>query len=102
MRCAVSYSNKSVDPEDWKGKPTGVPRTMNVKRIAAFAAFGLLAATWLTVVVVGAFFEPSKAVWIAIVTAAAIATEVALWLGATIAGITLFEKLRARLRLRRS
>jgi hypothetical protein len=74
---------------------------MNVKRVAAVAAIALLAATWLAVIVVGTFFEPSKAVWFAIVSAAAIATEAALWLGATIAGITLFGKLRARLWFRR-
>jgi hypothetical protein len=75
---------------------------MNVKRLAACAAVALLGITWLAVLVIGLFFEPSKAAWFAIVTAAAIATEVAFWLGATIAGITVFAKLRARLRLRRT
>jgi hypothetical protein len=75
---------------------------MNVKLIATCTAFGLLALTWFAVLVVGVFFEPSRAAWLGIVTAAAIATEVAIWVGASIAGIALFARVREKLRLRRS
>ena len=73
--------------------------TRNKKLIAA-AAIGLLVATWAIVLVIGLFFEPSLALWLGIVTAAALATEAALWVGAAFAGIALFAKVRARLRLR--
>jgi hypothetical protein len=74
--------------------------TRNKKAIAAIAAIALLVITWSIVLVVGVFFRPSLPVWVAIVTAAALATEAALWIGAGIAGITLFQKVRNRLRLR--
>ncbi len=74
--------------------------TRNKKTIAAVAAVALLVLTWSVVLIVGFFFRPSLTVWIGIVTAAALATEAALWIGAGIAGITLFQKIRNRVRLR--
>lgn len=74
----------------------------NMKKLAGIAAIGLLAVTWGAMLVIGLFFEPSTTTWVAIVTAAALATEIAMWIGASIAGITVFQKIRDRLRLRRS
>lgn len=74
--------------------------TRNKKAIAAIAAVALLVLTWSAVLIVGVFFEPDLALWVGIVTAAAIATEAALWVGAGIAGIALFQRIRDRLRLR--
>jgi hypothetical protein len=68
--------------------------TRSKKVIAALAAVALLVLTWAAVLIVGLFFKPSLAVWFGIVTAAAIATEVALWVGAAIAGIALFQHIR--------
>ena len=76
--------------------------TLSKKAIAAIAAVVLLIITWSTVLVVGFFFRPSLALWFGIVTAAAIATEIALWVGAGIAGIAVFQRIRERLRLRSS
>lgn len=70
------------------------------RTIAAAIAVGLLVLTWTGVLIVGFLFRPSLAVWVGIVTAAAIATEIALWVGAGIAGIALFQKVRNRIRLR--
>ena len=71
------------------------------KAIAAVAAIVLLILTWGAVLIVGIFFEPSLALWAGIVTAAALATEGALWIGAGIAGIAVFQRIRNRLRFRR-
>jgi len=74
--------------------------TLSKKAIAAVAAVALLTVTWAAVLIVGFFFRPSLTLWVGIVTAAAIATEVALWVGAGIAGIAIFQRIRNRLRLR--
>lgn len=72
----------------------------NRKTVAALSAVGLLMLTWSAVLVVGFLFRPSLNVWIGIVTAAAIATEIALWIGAGIAGIALFKRVRNRIWMR--
>lgn len=69
------------------------------KLFAGIAALALVTTAWL-----GAFFawlllDPGLAQWTLIVTIAAIATEIALWIGAVVLGITAIQRLRERFRL---
>ena len=66
--------------------------------VAAIVA--LLIVTWGVVLAVGFIVRPSLPVWLGIVAAAAILSEIALWIGTAVAGIALFQKVRDRLRLR--
>lgn len=70
------------------------------KAMIAAGIVALLVVTWTAVLAIGFIVRPSLPVWFGIVTAAAIVSEIALWIGAAVAGIALFQKVRDRLRLR--
>ena len=70
------------------------------KAMIAAGAIALLVVTWTVVLTIGFVVRPSLPVWVGIVTAAAILSEVALWIGAAVAGVAVFQKVRDRLRLR--
>jgi hypothetical protein len=72
------------------------------KKLIAFGLLGLVALVWAGAAAALALFEPSIAQWTLIVTAAALATEGAMWVGAVLLGIEAIRRLRARIWLRRA
>lgn len=70
------------------------------RTLAAAAAVALVALSWLGVAIAAMFFQLSKVQLILVVAAAALVTEGALYVGAVFLGLTLFQRVRARLRLR--
>ena len=71
------------------------------KKLIAFGLLGLVVLVWAGAAASLVLFEPTIAQWTLIVTAAALATEAALWIGAVLLGIEAIQRLRARLRLKR-
>lgn len=65
----------------------------------AIMAFVLL--VWVAVMLVYILRHPTLAEWTLIVTAAAVATEVAVWVGAAILGISALQRVWGWIRLRR-
>jgi len=72
------------------------------KKLIAAGAIALVALAWLGVGAALLFFEPTLAQWTLIVTAAAVATEAAMWIGAVLLGIEAIGRLRARLRFKKA
>lgn len=67
---------------------------MNWKKTALFLVWGLVAAG--AAFLVGLYFaEPTKAEWIAAVTAVAVMTEIAFWVTAGVLGVTVIESRKA-------
>ena len=75
----------------------GSTRSPRTRFILAAAAVILVVCAWLGVAAVALFFEPTTAQWVAAVTAAAVITEGALYVGAALLGITLFKRIRGLL-----
>jgi hypothetical protein len=72
------------------------------KKAIAFALLAFVVLAWIGVAASLWLLEPSLAQWTLIVTAAALASEGAIWVGAVLLGIEAFARLRAKFRLRRS
>jgi len=72
------------------------------KKLIAFGLLGFVALVWAGAAASLVLLEPTIAQWALIVTAAALATEAALWIGAVLLGIEAIRRLRARLWLKRS
>ena len=73
----------------------------NRKLLIGLGAFGVAVLAWLGAAAAWFFFDPSLAQWTMIVTVAALATELALWVGAAVLGITALQRVRNWMRLRR-
>ena len=71
------------------------------KKLIAAGAIALVVLAWLGAGAAFLIFEPTLAQWTLIVTAAALATEAALWIGAVLLGIEAIGRLRARLRFKK-
>ena len=71
------------------------------KMIAAIVVGGLIL-TWTGVVVASLLLDLSKGQKVAMVLGLAVATEIALWVGGALLGITALARIRGWLRLRRS
>lgn len=69
------------------------------KLVAGIAALALVTTAWLGAFLAWLLLDPSLAQWTLIVTIAAVSTEVALWIGAVVLGITAIQRLRDRFRL---
>ncbi len=72
------------------------------KKLLAAILLGLVVAVWTAAAAAFFLLEPSLAQWTLIVTAAALATEGAMWVGAVLLGIEAIRRLRARIWLRRA
>jgi hypothetical protein len=72
------------------------------KKLLAAILLGLVATVWAAAVTALFLLEPTLAQWTMIVTAAALATEGAMWIGAVLLGIEAIRRLRARIWLRRA
>jgi hypothetical protein len=72
------------------------------KKAVALALLAFVALVWIGVAASLLLLEPSLAQWTLIVTAAALASEGAMWVGAVLLGIEAIARLRAKFRLRRS
>ena len=72
------------------------------KKLIAAGVIALVVLAWLGVGAALMFLEPTLAQWTLIVTAAAVATEAALWIGAVLLGIEAIGRLRARLRFKKA
>jgi len=70
---------------------------MKVKWIILSVAIAAVVAAWSAVAVAYFFFEPSRAIWIALVTAGALSLEALLWVGAGVLGWSFLAGRRARL-----
>ncbi|HRO04605.1 MAG TPA: hypothetical protein PLS69_13465 [Terricaulis sp.] len=70
---------------------------MKVKWIILSIAIAAVIAAWSAVAVAYFFFEPSRAVWIALVTAGALSLEALLWVGAGVLGWSFLAGRRAML-----
>lgn len=73
-----------------------------MKLLIGLAALALVLVAWTGVALAYFLFDPTLAQWTVIVTIAAVATEVAVWIGAAILGISALQRLRRWTRLRRS
>ncbi len=72
------------------------------KKLIAVALLGLVVLVWAGAAAALFLFEPSIAQWTLIVTAAALATEGAMWVGAVLLGIEAIRRVRSRLWMRRA
>lgn len=72
------------------------------KKLLAFALVGTVILTWVGVVIAVRLFDPSMGQKTVIVTVAAIISEVALWIGVALLGITALDKFRLSPLLRKS
>lgn len=70
---------------------------MKVKWIVLSIAIAAVVAAWSAVAIGYFFFEPSRAVWIALVTAGALSLEALLWVGAGVLGWSFLSGRRAML-----
>jgi hypothetical protein len=70
------------------------------KKMLAVGLVSIVALTWLGVFVALRFFEPSLAQKTLIITVAAVISEVALWIGAAVLGITALNRFRVSSLLR--
>lgn len=71
------------------------------RRLVGAALLAFVALVWASAFLALKLFEPSVAQWTLIVTAAAIATEVAMWAGVALLGWTALDRFRVWKRLRR-
>lgn len=71
------------------------------RRLLRIAVLGLLVLPWIGVAIVWLLFEPTAAHWVLVITAAAVATEIGLYVGAALLGLSAFERIRNRLHLGR-
>lgn len=71
------------------------------KKLIAAGLLALVVLAWAGAALSLVLFEPSLAQWTIIVTVCAVATEVAMWVGAVLLGIEAIGRLRAKLRFRR-
>ena len=69
--------------------------------LSGLVLLALVLLVWAGVFLSWALFDASLAQWTLIVTAAAVATEVAIWIGAALLGFTALQRFSAWRRLRR-
>jgi len=69
-------------------------RNSRLRRITAIAAITIVILAWTGVAVTLLLFEPNVATRATILVAAAILTELMLWVGAAFLGVTLFDRFR--------
>jgi hypothetical protein len=72
------------------------------RKLIAALVVGALVLAWAGVVGASVLFDLSKGQKVAMVLALAVATEVALWVGGVLLGITALARIHGWLRLRRS
>ena len=63
---------------------------------------GLVVLAWTGALIALLLFKPSLAQWTLIVTAAAIVSEIAMWIGVALLGLTMLDRFRIWSRLRGS
>jgi hypothetical protein len=80
--------------------PRHVRRGWRTTAVAALVA--LVVFSWTGVAAAALLFELTTRQWVVAVAAAAVVTEVALYVGAVVLGIAVLQRVRSRLRLRRS
>ena len=71
------------------------------QRMAVALLLAVIALSWAAVGAAALFLDLTSRQWILAVAAAAVATEVALYIGAVFLGLAVFQRIRSRLRLRR-
>lgn len=71
------------------------------RTLAAAATVTLVAVSWAGVAVAALFLDLTTKQWVLAVAGAAVVTEGALYIGAVFLGLTLFQRIRTRLRLPR-
>jgi NhaP-type Na+/H+ or K+/H+ antiporter len=69
-------------------------RNPRLRRSVAIAAVATVILTWTGVAVTLFLFEPNVATRAAILVAAAVLTELMVWVGAAFLGVTLFDRFR--------
>ena len=72
------------------------------KKLIAAGLLAFVVLVWVGVAAAFVLLEPNLAQWTMIVTAAAVASEAAMWVGAVLLGIEAIQRLRARMRFRRA
>ena len=72
------------------------------KKLIGAVLLGVVALAWAGAFLALVLYKPDIAQWTLIVTAAAVVTEVAMWMGVALLGITALDKLRIWTRLRRA
>lgn len=70
------------------------------KMLIGAGLLGLVVLTWIAALLSLLLFEPTLAQWTLIVTTAAIVTEVAMWIGVALLGLTVLNRFRIWARLR--
>ena len=71
------------------------------KKLAAAVLIGIVVLVWAGAFLALYLFKPNLAEWTAIVTACALISEVAMWAGVALLGVTALDRFRIWTRLRR-
>lgn len=71
------------------------------KTLAAAALVGIVVLVWAGAFLALVLFRPNLAQWTAIVTACAVISEIAMWAGVALLGVTALDRFRIWTRLRR-
>ena len=71
------------------------------KKLAAGVLIGIVVLVWAGAFLALVLFKPNLAQWTAIVTACALISEVAMWSGVALLGLTALDRFRIWTRLRR-
>lgn len=74
---------------------------MKSKKMLAALLIGLVVMVWAGAFLALVLFKPNLAQWTAIVTACALISEVAMWAGVALLGVTALDRFRIWSRLRR-
>ena len=72
------------------------------KLLIGIGLLGLVVLAWTGALLALLLFNPTLAQWTLIVTVAAVVTEVAMWLGVALLGLTALNRFRIWARLRRT
>lgn len=66
------------------------------KRLIGFATLALVIAAWIGAFLVWLLFDPTLKQWTLTMGVVAVATEIGLWVGAAILGVSVIQRLRNR------
>ena len=75
---------------------------LNIKIIAAIGCAAIVILAWAGVLTATLLFNVEGSIKVAMVVGAAILTEIMLWVGGAILGITAFQKIRGMMRFRKN
>ncbi|MFC3712713.1 hypothetical protein ACFOMD_09040 [Sphingoaurantiacus capsulatus] len=73
--------------------------TLKRKRLVGVATLAAVLAVWIGTLLFYLLFDPNLTQWTIAMAVVAVATEIGLWVGAAIVGVTAIQRLRSRFSL---